>query len=66
MDLKTIILNNYNNNKDNINDYYNYFKSYRIKILALRTDRRSGILRYRNSKIYFYILNNNITIETMY
>ena len=66
MDLKTIILNNYINNKDNIKKYNDYFKNYRIKILALRTDKRSGILRYRNSKIYFYILNNNITIESMY
>jgi len=62
-DLKTIILNNYINNKDNINDYYNYFKMYKIKILALRTDKRSGIIEYQKIKKYFYILNNTITIE---
>ena len=62
-DLKTIILNNYNNNKDNIKDYYNYFKNYNIKILALRTDHRSGIIIHHNTKKYFYILNNTITIE---
>lgn len=65
MDLKTIILNNYNNNKDNIKDYYNYFKNYNIKILSLCTSLRSGIVKQYNRKVYFYILNNSITIETM-
>lgn len=63
MDYKEIILYNYYNNINNINNYYNYFKRYHINILSLRTDKRSGILKHKNKKIYFYILNNNIEIE---
>ena len=65
MNYKEIILNNYNNNSNNIEEYYKYFKKYNINILALRTDRRSGIIKHNNTKIYFYILNNNIDIEVM-
>lgn len=63
MNIKDIILYNYNNNSNNIDNYYNYFKKYNINILSLRTDHRSGIIKYNNKKIHFYILNNNIDIE---
>lgn len=63
MSIKDIILYNYNNNSNNIDNYYNYFKKYNINILSLRTDCRSGIIKYKNKKIHFYILNNNIDIE---
>ena len=63
MDYKKIILDNYNTYNNNIDNYYNYFKRYNIKMLALTTDKRSGILKHNNKKIYFYILNNKIDVE---
>lgn len=63
MDYKKIILDNYNTYNNNIDNYYNYFKKYNINILSLRTDKRSGILKHNNKKIYFYILNNKIDVE---
>ena len=63
MDYKKIILDNYNTYNNNIDNYYNYFKRYNINILSLRTDKKSGILKHKNKKIYFYILNNKIDVE---
>lgn len=65
IDIKKIIFNNYKEyeKKKNVNIYYNNFKKYGINILALRTDHRSGIVKYNNSKIYFYILGDRIELE---
>lgn len=63
MDIKNIIMYNYKNNSHNVDDYYNYFKSHGVKMLASSTNYRSGIVKYRGRKIYYYILNDNIEIE---
>ena len=34
-----------------------------FKIQAMTTDKRSGIFTYKGARWYFYILNNNTTIE---